>query len=139
MAENKTQKTKIDAAGFLNTIENDQRRSDAQTVMRWMEEITGWKPDMWGPSIIGFGNYHYTYESGREGDFFKVGLSPRKQSLTVYIMPGFSRYDELMGKLGKHTTGKSCLYIKKLTDIDEEVLKELIRQSVEHMNSKYPE
>ncbi|RPI72272.1 MAG: DUF1801 domain-containing protein [Ignavibacteriales bacterium] len=92
---------------------------------------------MWGPSIIGFGDYHYKYESGREGDFFITGFSPRKQNLTLYIMPGFKRYEELMQNLGKFKTGQSCLYIKKLEDVDLKVLKELIADSVKYMKEKY--
>lgn len=92
---------------------------------------------MWGDSIIGFGRYHYVYDSGREGDWFLAGVSPRKRSLTVYIMAGFDRYDELMAKLGKHRTGKSCLYINKLEDVDTEVLRELVAASVGHMRERY--
>ena len=102
-----------------------------------MKTITGEEPKMWGSSIIGFGAYHYKYDSGREGDMPKVGFSPRKQSLTLYIMNGFDRYEELMEKLGKHKTGKSCLYVNKLADIDEGVLKELITLSFHYMNEKY--
>jgi hypothetical protein len=105
--------------------------------MKWMEEITGLPPKMWGPSIVGFGTYHYKYDSGREGDMLKIGFSPRKAALTVYIMPGFRRYEELMEMLGKHKTGKSCLYIKKLTDVNESVLKELCQESWAYMNEKY--
>lgn len=100
-------------------------------------EITQEDPVMWGPSIIGFGSYHYKYESGREGDMLLTGFAPRKNSLVLYIMPGFDRYDELMQKLGKFKTGKSCLYIKKLTDINVKVLKELIHSSLEYMRNKY--
>ena len=101
-----------------------------------MKKITKEEPKMWGPSIIGFGSYHYKYASGREGDFFLTGFSPRKQSLTLYIISGFKRYDELMKKLGKHKTGSSCLYINKLEDIDMKVLKELITESVKYMKTK---
>ena len=99
-----------------------------------MKEITGESPKMWGPSIVGFGSYHYKYDSGREGDWFVAGFSPRKQSLTLYIMSGFRRYDELLAKLGKHTHGKSCLYIKKLEDVDMSVLKEMVAQSVKYVS-----
>ena len=126
MSENKTKPTDESVTAFLDAIENEQRRDDCYTVLEIMRSITGEAPKMWGPSIVGFGNYHYKYESGREGDFFKAGFSPRKQNLTRYIMGGFSKYDELLAKLGKHTHGKSCLYIKKLEDIDQEVLKEMI-------------
>ena len=102
-----------------------------------MEEITGETAKMWGTSIVGFGTYHYKYESGREGDFMKVGFSPRAQNITLYIMPGFARYAQLMAKLGKYKTGKSCLYVKKLADIDHEILTELITESFTHMCNKY--
>lgn len=136
-AQNKTQKTDQDVREFLNTVEQDQRREDSFRVLGIMEELTGMEAKMWGNSIVGFGDYHYKYESGREGDFFKVGFSPRKTSLTLYIMPGFERYPELMEKLGKYKTGRSCLYVKKLTDVDEGVLKELIVESVAYMTEKY--
>jgi hypothetical protein len=136
-AQNKTQKTDQDVREFLNTVEHDQRREDSLKVLEMMEKLTGMKAEMWGTSIVGFGDYHYKYESGREGDFFKVGFSPRKTSLTLYIMPGFGRYPELMERLGKYKTGKSCLYVKKLEDVDEEVLKELIVESVAYMSDKY--
>jgi len=97
---------------FINSIENEAKKNDSLKLLSMMEKITKTKPKMWGSSIIGFGKYHYKYESGREGDFMKVGFSPRKQNLTLYIMPGFNRNQELLEKLGKHTTGKSCLYIK---------------------------
>lgn len=136
-AQNKTQKTDQDVREFLDTVEHDLRREDSFRVLGIMEELTGMEAKMWGNSIIGFGDYHYKYESGREGDFFKVGFSPRKTSLTLYIMPGFERYPELMEKLGKYKTGRSCLYVKKLTDVDEGVLKELIVESVAYMTEKY--
>lgn len=136
-AQNKTQKTDQDVREFLDTVEHDQRREDSFRVLEIMEELTGMEAKMWGNSIVGFGDYHYKYESGREGDFFKVGFSPRKTSLTLYIMPGFERYSELMEKLGKYKTGRSCLYVKKLTDVDEGVLKELIVESVAYMTEKY--
>ena len=102
-----------------------------------MRHITGWKPQMWGPSLVGFGRYHYKYDSGHEGDSFVTGFSPRKTALTVYIMPGFSAYPELMKKLGRYKTGKSCLYIKKLEDVDRKVLERLIRASVKDMKKRY--
>ena len=102
-----------------------------------MKEITGEEPKMWGTSIVGFGNFHYRYDSGREGDWFLAGFSPRKQSLTLYIMSGFSEYEELMQQLGKYKTGKSCLYVKRLGDIDEGILKELISQSIAFLNKRY--
>lgn len=137
MSQNKTQPTSQSAETFLNTVENDKRRQDAFEVLQLMREITGKEPVMWGGSIIGFDQYHYKYDSGREGDFLLVGFSPRKTALTLYIMPGFERYNELMQKLGKYKTGKSCLYVNKLEDVDREVLAELIRQSVAYMRDKY--
>ncbi len=124
---------------FLDGVENVRRREDSRSVMNLMKDISGWEPEMWGPSIIGFGRYRYKYATGREGDWPRVGLSPRKQNLVLYIMPGFRRYDDLMARLGKHKTGSSCLYINKLEDVDLDVLAELIRQSLEWMEAKYPE
>jgi len=132
MAELKTQKTRASVAKFLASIEDEKRRKDSRAVLKMMKEITGDKPEMWGPAIIGFGSYHYTYASGREGDWFLTGFSPRKQALTLYIMSGFSKYDALLKKLGKFKTGKACLYIKKLEDVHLPTLEELIRRSVEH-------
>ena len=137
MAAIKTKENNGDVLAFLNSVEHDKRRTDSLKVLEMMSEITGETPKMWGSSIVGFGSYHYKYESGREGDFFLTGFSPRKQSMTLYIMPGFGRYQELIEKLGKHKTGKSCLYVNKLEDVDETILKELISMSVEYMNNKY--
>jgi hypothetical protein len=137
MSSNKTQPTEGDPRIFIASVENETRRNDAEIMLGIMEEITGEKPMMWGPSLIGYGTYHYKYDSGREGDFFMTGFSPRKQNLVVYVMPGFKRYEELMANLGKHKTGKSCLYINKLRDVDMEVLKTLIREGFEYMKNKY--
>ena len=122
---------------FLNEVADPQRRRDSYILHEMMLEITGLEPKMWGSSIVGYGSYHYKYDSGREGEWFLTGFSPRKQSPTLYIMPGFDRYSELMEQLGKHKLGKSCLYIKKLTDVDHTILRELIAQSVAFMNQKY--
>ncbi len=137
MAENKTKATKESVHAFINSIEDVQKRADSKAVMKMMQEVTKEKPRMWGPSIVGFGTYHYKYESGREGDAALTGFSPRKQALSVYIVPGFSKYAVLMKKLGKYKTGRSCLYIKKLEDVDQKVLKELVKQSVSSMRKKY--
>ena len=137
MSDMKTVPTDANVVKFLSSVENDQRRQDSLEVLDMMKEITGEKAVMWGPSIVGFGQYHYRYERGREGAMLITGFSPRKTSLTVYIMPGFDRYDQLMSKLGKHKTGKSCLYIKKLNDIDRDVLRQLIRESYDYMREKY--
>lgn len=133
MAELKTTKNDQDPLAFLQSVENEKRKADSLVVMQMMEEITGEKPVMWGPSIVGFGSYHYKYASGHEGDWMITGFSPRKQALTLYIMPGFDRYENLMSQLGKYKTGKSCLYINKLEDVDKNILHELIAHSVKHM------
>ncbi len=138
MAELKTQPTSADVQAFLDGVANDQRRQDAYTVLKLMKRITRTEPKMWGGSIVGFGSYHYIYESGREGDWFVTGFSPRKQALTLYIMAGFDRYEELMEQLGTYKTGKSCLYIRKLEDVDMSVLRELITESVRYMKKNYP-
>lgn len=137
--ENKTQITNQSVEAFLKGVENEKRRKDSFKVLELMQEITGHEPKMWGPSIIGFGTYHYKYASGREGDFLATGFSPRKTALTLYIMAGFRNYDELMGKLGKFKTGKSCLYVKNLEDLNFEILKELIKTSYDYItNKKWP-
>jgi hypothetical protein len=131
MSELKTQKTDASVTDFLNGVEHPQRREDGFALLGLMREITGKEPAMWGPSIVGFGSYTYKYASGREGEWPVTGFSPRKRNLTVYIMPGFERYDALLEKLGKFKTGKSCLYINKLEDVDLAILRELIEQSVQ--------
>ncbi len=133
MSENKTHPTEIKVIDFLENVAHKTRREDGLTLLELMEDITGEEAAMWGPSIVGFGSYHYKYESGREGDMPLVGFSPRKASMTVYIMPGFEAYDDMLGKLGKHKIGKACLYINKLADVDETVLKKLIKHSYLHM------
>lgn len=133
MAELKTKRNQGDVKAFLNSITDEKKRQDSFTILELMKKVTSLEPEMWGDSIVGFGNYHYKYASGREGDWFLVGFSPRKQNLTLYIMSGFDEYDQLLEKLGKHSTGKSCLYIKKVEDINIDVLRELVKQSVKHM------
>ena len=133
MSENKTRPTDQDVIDFLNSVDNKTRRQDGFAVLAMMEEITGEEAVMWGSSIVGFGSYHYKYESGREGDMPLIGFSPRKQSMTLYIMPGFDDYEDYLGELGKHKIGKSCLYVNKLADVDEDVLRGLIRRSYKHM------
>ncbi len=137
MAENKTKETRASVSAFLKSVDHDKRREDALTLKTPMDKVTGWKAKMWGPSIVGYGKYHYKYESGREGDSLITGFSPRKQSMVVYIMPGLSEYGDLMAKLGKYKTGRSCLYINKLEDVDMKVLETLIRKSVAFMKKKY--
>ena len=134
MAENKTQKTGASVGEFLASVENKRRREDGFTVLKIMQEITGLEPEMWGPSIIGFGSYHYKYESGREGDIFLTGFSPRKQSMSLYIMDGFDGCEDLLSKLGKHRKGASCLYINKLADVNMDVLRELVQLSFDRYN-----
>ncbi|PKN95399.1 MAG: hypothetical protein CVU44_01570 [Chloroflexi bacterium HGW-Chloroflexi-6] len=130
MSENKTQKTNASVIDFLNSIPDEKKRQDCLTVFEIMRQVTGLEPKMWGASIVGFGDVHYKYASGREGDWFKVGFSPRKQNLTLYIMDGFPRYQSLLADLGKHKTGVSCLYINKLADVNLDVLREMIAQSI---------
>lgn len=137
MADLKTKITDEKVEKFLEGIEDDKKRQDSYKILSIMKDVTKLEPKMWGATMVGFGSYHYKYESGREGDWFVTGFSPRKQALTLYIMAGFSNYDDLMAKLGKYKTGKSCLYIKKIEDINEEALRELIKQSVDHISAKY--
>lgn len=137
MAENKTKATKVSVTKFMNSIEDRQKRADARKVAAMMRKATGKRAKMWGSSIVGYGNYHYKYASGREGDFMIAGFSPRKQALTVYILAGFGRFEKLMARLGTYKTGKSCLYIKRLSDVDEKVLQKLIDESVKYMRKNY--
>lgn len=137
MAENKTKETEASVDAFLAGVEHTKRREDALVVKDMMQRLTGYEPKMWGSSIVGFGSYDYVYDSGRSGTFMLTGFSPRKTALTLYIMPGFARAEALMSKLGKYKTGKSCLYINKLEDIDMSVLEELIVDSVAFMKEKY--
>ena len=136
-SQNKTVPTDQSAEQFIDSVDNEVKRNDSRALLQMMTEITDRPPVMWGSSLIGFGTYHYKYASGREGDFFITGFSPRKQALTIYIMPGFSEYEQILKKLGKYKTGKYCLYVKKLDDIDRDLLKDLITQSVVYMRDKY--
>lgn len=129
MAELKTQPNDADPRRFVASVDNDQRRADAERLLELFERATGQAPKMWGSSIIGFGSYDYAYESGRTGTWMRTGFSPRKQAMTVYIMPGFDEYDSMLAELGPHTTGKSCLYIKKLDQVDLDVLERLVSAS----------
>jgi hypothetical protein len=137
MAEPKTKPTKQSVAAFLAKVADVTKREDAKTLIAMMKHATKQEPVMWGTSIIGFGTYRYKYASGREGDWPIVGLSPRKQNLTVYIMPGFDEFEDLLAKLGKHSTGSSCLYIKRLADIDVPTLKKIVVRAVAKMKKKY--
>jgi hypothetical protein len=130
MAELKTKATDASVEAFLNCVADEKKRADAFRVLQIMREETGEEPQMWGESMVGFGRYHYQYASGRQGDWPLTAFSPRKANLTLYITPGFDRYEALLAGLGKFTTGKSCLYVKRLSDVDETALRELVRQSV---------
>lgn len=139
MAENKTKPEKASVIDFINSVEDEQKRKDSHFLLEIFKSITGEEPVMWGPSIIGFGEYHYTYDSGREGDFLITGFSPRKAALTLYLMGCMeNEFTHLMGELGKYKTGVGCLYIKKLTDVDPDILKQLIAGNFEFMKAKYP-
>jgi len=137
MADNKTKPNKTSVTAFISGIEDEQKRRDAKKVAAMMREATGSRAKMWGANIVGYGQYHYKYDSGREGDFMIAGFSPRKQALTLYVIPGFKHFEELMSKLGKYKTGKSCLYIKRLSDVDEKVLRRLIVASVKYRRKNY--
>ena len=139
MAENKTKQTEIAVDDFLAAVPDPQRREDAKTLRAMMERISGYKARMWGPSIVGFGQYRYQYDSGHKGEMARIGFSPRARELVLYLMGGFPRHQELMDRLGKYRTGKACLYVKKLSDIDEAVLEALIGESLEYMRQAYPE
>jgi hypothetical protein len=136
MAEPKTKATKASVAAFLAAIPDEQRRKDCKAVAKLMQEATGERPVLWGASIVGFGAYRYEYASGGTGDWPVVGFSPRKSDLVLYLMAGFERHADLMAKLGRHKTGKSCLYLRQLADADPAVLKELVGRSVAAMERK---
>lgn len=137
--QNKTVPNTKSVTEFLSSVEHDRRREDAFALLEMMTELSGYEPKMWGPTIVGFGEYHYKYDSGREGDAIRIGFSPRKQNLSIYIMPGYQDFDDELSRLGKHKTGKSCLYINKLADVDEGVLKEMLIKGLKIMAEKYPE
>ncbi|HZN18032.1 MAG TPA: DUF1801 domain-containing protein [Micromonosporaceae bacterium] len=136
MAELKTQRNEADVEEFLAAVPDPQRRADAQAVCRLMTEVTGEQPVMWGDSIVGFGSYRYRYATGREGDWPAVGLSPRKQALTIYVSEGFDAYEELLARLGPHRTSRSCLYVKRLSDVDEQVLRRLVEGGFRSLNGR---
>lgn len=138
MAKIKTTRNEASVEAFLEGVANDKKRLDSFEILNLMREVTGLEPAMWGDSIVGFGSYRYKYASGHEGEWPLVGFSPRKQNLTLYIMPGFDHYDDLLQELGKFKIGKSCLYINKLEDVNREPLEELVRQSVQHMIDTNP-
>ena len=139
MSDLKTQPNNQSVEAFLDTIEPESKRDDAREVLKLMKKVSGEDPVMWGDSIVGFGKYHYVYESGREGDWMLTGFSPRKQSLTLYLMSGYAEMDQLLKKLGKYKHSVSCLYIKRLSDIDMNVLEEMIRISIDIIKKRYAE
>lgn len=133
MAELKTQPNQSSVVDYLNRVENEKRRADSFSILELMQEVTAEEPIMWGDSIVGFGTYRYKYASGRQAEWFLTGFAPRKQNLTLYIMSGFSNYEQLLRQLGKYKTGKSCLYINKLEDVNLDVLRKLVKESADHM------
>jgi Domain of unknown function (DU1801) len=138
-SELKTKPTEVSVEVYIDAVADEKQRADAKKIVELMQRLTGHAPRMWGPSIIGFGTYHYKYDSGREGDMCRIGFSPRKGQTVLYITDGYDKYAPLMAKLGKHKTGRSCLYVKRLSDIDEAVLEQLCVESLAYMAQKYPE
>jgi hypothetical protein len=138
MAETKTKPTEVSVDAFIDAVVDPVRREDAKSVRAMMERVTGEPARMWGPSIIGFGSYHYRYDSGHEGDACRLGFSPRKAELVLYVLTGAPEQDAQLARLGKHRTGKACLYVKKLADVDMAVLEELTRGALAYMDAKYP-
>lgn len=136
MAKNKTVPTAVDPHDYIAAVEDDNKRADSEWLLTTMQEVTGEPPKMWGPSIIGFGTYHYVYDSGREGDTMEIGFSPRKANISIYLVSGVAREEELLAKLGKHKMGKSCLYVKRLSDVDKDVLREMMVSSVAKVRNK---
>ena len=136
-ADLKTKKTKASVVGFLRSVEDERRRADSRTLVRMMRTVTKAEPAMWGPSIVGFGAYRYRYDSGREGDWFLTGFSPRKAALSIYEMSGFKGHDALMSRLGRFKAGKGCLYVRSLADVDLAVLKALLSASVREVRARY--
>jgi len=136
-AGNKTKPTDVSPAEFVAAVGHDTRRADSEALLGWFGEVTGYTPKMWGASLIGYGRYHYKYDSGREGDMLITGFSPRKANLVLYIMPGYRDLSDKLARLGKHKIGKSCLYINKLADIDMDVLREIVEDGVAYMTANY--
>ena len=140
MAKNKTTETSVNVREFVNSFaDTEQKRKDSFELIKLMQELTGFKPKMWGPTIIGFGSYHYVYESGHEGDAPLVGFSPRKSEFSLYVFSGLEEHEYLLKNLGKYKRGKACIYVKKLSDIDQNELKKLIKVSLKYLQKKYPE
>ncbi len=138
-AENKTKPTQKSVTSFIQEVENDARRQDAKTLLALMKKITGEKAKMWGPSIIGFGKYHYKYESGREGDMLNVGFSPRKANMVLYVLGSLKDDDPLLSKLGKFKRGRACLYVNKLSDVDTNILEKVIAKSYKTTKKNWPD
>jgi uncharacterized protein DUF1801 len=138
MADNKTKPTGADVDAFIEAVPDPQRREDAKRLREMMERLSGERPYMYGPSIVGFGTYHYRYDSGREGDAPRIAFSPRGKEQVLYLSDDYTRHQALMDRLGKHKIGKSCLYIKRLSDVDQEVLEQLTAEALDHMREKYP-
>jgi hypothetical protein len=139
MAELKTKPTEISVDAFLDAVPDSGRREDARKVRAMMERVSGEPARMWGPSIVGFGTYHYRYATGHEGDICRIGFSPRAKELVLYLSCDAPRHEALIERLGRHRTGKSCLYVKRLADVDESVLEALVAESLDHMRGKYPQ
>jgi hypothetical protein len=138
MAGNQTQASTASVTAYIDAIADPQRRADCKAVAKLMQKVTGAKPTMWGTSMVGFGTYHYVYDSGREGDAPLAAFSPRAQALTLYVMAGFDGAEALLARLGKVKTAKACLYIKRLDEVDQAVLEQLIARSVAHLRKTYP-
>lgn len=138
MSTNKTQPTDVSPAQYIETVEPLRRRTDAYKLLDLFGRVTGYDAVMWGPSMIGFGRYHYTYASGRNGEFLATGFAPRKAAMSIYIMPGYQDFGAILSRLGKHKLGKSCLYVNKLADIDFDVLAELIRAGLRDLDAIWP-
>jgi hypothetical protein len=138
MADNITRPTQTDPLAFIAAVDHPTRKADAQTLDALFRDVTGWQPRMWGPSIIGYGAYHYTYESGRSGDMCATGFSPRKANMSLYIMPGYQDFGHILDRLGKHKLGKACLYINKLADVDIDVVAEIIKAGVADLSNRWP-
>ena len=137
MSQNRTQATDGDVQAFLTGVSPDWKRADALRLDAIFREVTGFRPVMWGASIIGYGRYHYVYETGREGDFLATGFSPRSQNFSIYIMPGYADFSDILKRLGKHNTSKSCLYVRRLSDIDQNVLAEVIRAGLDDLRARW--
>ncbi len=138
MADNKTKLTNVKVDDFIAAVDHPTRRADAETLDKMFRRVTGWQPRMWGPTLIGYGQYHYTYKSGREGDFMATGFSPRKANLVLYIMPGYADFGHILERMGKHKLGKSCLYINKLADVDMDVVEEIVQAGLDDLGSRWP-